>query len=356
MTTPQPHLAGRLGDAEATLATDPRTDPRLAAVFAESPTMLPGMEPWAADMSYADCVAYCAAMDAATEELDAALEATLPAFDGVASSTEAIEGVDGNAITLYLDRPQTDDGPRPCIVHLHGGGMVLGTAYDSPVVRWRKSLAETGLLVVGVEFRNGAGRLGNHPFPAGLNDCASAVRWVHAQRARLGASTLVVEGESGGGNLSLAVALKANREGWIDAIDGVYAMCPYISGAYVDPPSGLPSLRENDGYGGMHCSMMAGLARVYDEEGPARTDPLAWPLQARPEDLAGLPPHIVSVNELDPLRDEGLAYYRMLAAAGVPAVGRTVHGTSHGADVMFDVVPEVCAETLRSVVGFARSL
>lgn len=356
MKTAQRHLPGRLGDPEATLATDPRTDPRLAAVFGESATILSGMEPLALDTSYADCLAYCAALESTTEEQNAAFEGTLPAFEGVASSTETIEGLDGNAITLHLDRPRIDDGPWPCIVHLHGGGMVLGSADDPTTVRWRKSLAETGLLVVGVEFRNGGGRLGNHPFPAGLDDCASAVRWVHAQRARLGASTLVVEGESGGGNLSLAVALKANREGWIDAIDGVYAMCPYISGAYVDPPSGLPSLRENDGYGGMHCSMMAGLARVYDKEGPARSEPLAWPLHARPEDLAGLPPHIVSVNELDPLRDEGLAYYRMLAAAAVPAVGRTVHGTSHGADVMFDVVPEVCAETLRSVVGFARSL
>ena len=356
MNTAQRHLPGRLGDPEATLATDPRTDPRLAAVFAESPTILPGMEPLAADTSYADCLAYCAALEAATEEQNAALKATLPAFDGVAASTETIEGVDGNAITLHLDRPRTHDGPLPCIVHLHGGGMVIGTAGEPTTVHWRKSLAETGLLVVGVEFRNGGGKLGNHPFPAGLDDCASAVRWVHAQRDRLGVSTVVVEGESGGGNLSMAVALKANREGWIEAIDGVYAMCPYISGAYVEPPPELPSLRENDGYGGMHCSMMAGLARVYDEEGPARTDPLAWPLRARPEDLAGLPPHVVSVNELDPLRDEGLAYYRMLAAAGVAAVGRTVHGTSHGADLMSEVVPEVWAETRRSVVGFARSL
>ena len=109
-------------------------------------------------------------------------------------------------------------GPRPCIVHLHGGGMVIGSAEEPLTVAWRKSFADRGLVVVGAQFRNGGGRLGNHPFPAGLNDCASAVRWVHANRERLGVSTIVVSGESGGGNLSLATALKANREGWIDCI------------------------------------------------------------------------------------------------------------------------------------------
>ena len=50
---------------------------------------------------------------------------------------------------------------------------------------------------------------------------------------------------------------------------------------------------------------------------------------------------MISVNELDPLRDEGIAYYRKLAAAGVQAIGRTVLGTSHAADEYFDVLPEV---------------
>ena len=349
-------LPGRLGDPDLTLVADPRVDPRLAAVFGAEGTILPGMEPVAPEASYEECLAYCAALESASDAQESALLASLPAFDGVESTTETIAGVDGNAIALHLDRPADGDGPWPAIVHLHGGGMVMSSAGDPTTVRWRRSLAEMGVLVVGVEFRNGGGKLGNHPFPAGLDDCAAAVRWVDAQRAHLGVSTVVVSGESGGGNLCLATALKAGREGWIDRIDGVYALCPYISGAYAEPPAELVSLRENDGYGGMHGSMFARLAKAYDRGGPDRTDPLAWPLHASVADLAGLPPHIVSVNELDPLRDEGLAYYRKLAAAGVPAVARTVHGTSHGADVMFDVIPEVCAETLRSIVGFARSL
>ena len=105
-------------------------------------------------------------------------------------------------------------------------------------------------------------------------------------------------------------------------------MCPYILGAYANPPDHLRSLRENDGYGSLDCSMMSGLVKVYDPKGEHGSDPLAWPYHAEASDLAGLPPHVISVNELDPLRDEGLAYYRKLAAAGVPTIGRTVHGTA----------------------------
>ena len=168
--------------------------------------------------------------------------------------------------------------------------MVLMTAAAPGCIRWRNSLAETGMDVVGIEFRNGGGRLGNHPFPAGLNACAAGVRWVYQTRAALGITGLVVSGESGGGNLSIATALKALQEGWIN-------------------------------------------------------------------ELKGLPPHAISVNELDPLRDEGLAFYRKLLAAGVSATARTINGTTHAAaQVMADVIPEVFRASIEAVSGFVKSV
>ena len=74
-------------------------------------------------------------------------------------------------------------------------------------------------------------------------------------------------------------------------------------------------------------------------------------------DLEGLPPHVISVNELDPLRDEGLAYYRKLVRAGVPTSSRTVNGTCHAGDVLFvNVMPEVFQASLDSLRSFAYSL
>ncbi len=139
-------------------------------------------------------------------------------------------------------------------------------------------------------------------------------------------------------------------------MDGVYAMCPYISGVYTDPPGHLLSLEENDGYT-LDCCMMAAMVKVYDPENQHGTNPLAWPYHASVEQVSGLPPHIISVNELDPLRDEGLEYYRKLNEAGNSAVARTVHGTNHAGDLSFpDVTPDLYEETLRSLCGFACSL
>jgi acetyl esterase/lipase len=346
---------GRLGNSELTLEADPRLDPRIAAALAMV-ELAPGLEPPDVGANYDACLAYCAGFEEVNAAQHPQLEALMPEFPGLTSSTETIVGVDGNDIALYIDGPADPGTGAPCLVYFHGGGMVFMTAQDPVFVRWRKSLAANGAVVVGVEFRNGGGRLGTHPFPAGLNDCASAVQWVHANRSQLGISSITLSGESGGGNLSIATALKANREGWVEQIDGVYAMCPYISGLYGAPPDSLPSLVENDGYM-MTAAMMNALAKVYDPAGEQATNPLAWPMHAQLEDLRGLPPHVISVNELDPLRDEGLTFYRKLLAAGVSAVGRTVHGTPHAGDGTFpDIVPDVFQDTVNSICCFAQRL
>jgi acetyl esterase/lipase len=357
MTDLNAYLPGRLGNPSASLLTDARADPRIVEVLkALGSSIAAGIEPVAADGSYDDCLAYCLAFEEAAAAGNEMLLAALPKLATVEKYTETITGTDGNEITLYMHRPKAITGKMPCVVHTHGGGMVMMAATDPTFVRWRDSLADAGVLTIGVEFRNGGGRRGNHPFPAGLNDCASAVQWTHAQRDALGISSIVISGESGGGNLCIATTLKARREGWLEQINGVFAMCPYISGAYAEPPPTLLSLYENNGYM-VDCRQMATIMRVYDPSGEHRNNPLAWPLTAQPSDLTGLPPHVISVNELDPLRDEGLAYYRKLVRAGVAAVARTVHGTPHAGDLSFpDVTPELYQDTLRSLAGFAASL
>jgi acetyl esterase len=276
--------------------------------------------------------------------------------DRVERRVTVITGIDGNDITLYIHRPIGVDGPLPAVMHLHGGGMVMLEAAGAAYQSWRDHLAATGMVVVGVEFRNGSGKLGPHPFPAGLNDCTSALQWLHANRSSLDVSHIVVSGESGGGNLTLATTLQAKRTGTIDMIAGVYAQCPYISNGYADPPAELTSLFENDGYF-LSCEQMGVLAKLYDPSGEHAANPLAWPLFASDDDLRGLPPHVISVNELDPLRDEGLHYARRLARAGVAVVSRTVNGTCHAGDVMFvSAMPEVTAATIRDIAGFVASV
>lgn len=103
-------------------------------------------------------------------------------------------------------------------------------------------------MVVGVEYRNGGGVLGAHPFPAGLDDCVAGLRWTHEHLAELGGTHVVLTGDSGGANLCLGLAIRAKREGWVDRIAGVHALCPYVLGAWDRPPSELASLWENNGH------------------------------------------------------------------------------------------------------------
>ena len=350
------HLPGRLGDPDRSLGTDPRADPRMVAALAA--VGLDGHTaplPVGPDSPLPEILSAVTVAEEAFEVLYAALFAGLPPVPGVVSETVTIEGPDGDELSLYVHRPAGSEGADlPHMVHMHGGGMAILKGGNAGYWRWRDELAATGMVVVGPEFRNAAGAQGPHPFPAGLDDCQAAFAWTRDTLAP--GKKILVSGESGGGNLSLALALRARRDGWSDQISGGYAMCPYISGAYADRPLDLPSLYENDAYF-ISCALMSPLVRAYDPDGAHRDDPTCWPLAATVDDLRGLPPHAISVNELDPLRDEGLAYLRRLQAASVPGYGRVVAGTCHGGDLILSVaMPDVAAATLRDIRGFAGAL
>ncbi len=355
--TEQPFSPGRLGDPDRVLRTDPRADPRMVAALAEfGYDEAPRPAPVTAESPLEEILGFLAAVEPGYEGLFAALLADLPPIEDVDRRTEVIKGVDDNDINLFIHRPKNASGPLPCVYHIHGGAMVLLEAAGTLATRWRDELSAADMVVVGVEFRNGAGQLGNHPFPAGLNDCMSGLQWTFDHKASLGISKIVVSGESGGGNLTLAATLKAKKDDKLEQIDGVYAMCPYISKAWANKIQELPSLYENDDYF-LNCSMMGACAVAYDPRQENDHNPLCWPYFAEPQDLQALPPHVISVNELDPLRDEGLKYYEMLMAAGVSVYSRTVNGTCHAGDMMLrKALPEVFAATIRDIKGFADSL
>jgi acetyl esterase len=350
-------LYGRLADPDCTLGTDLRSDPRMVAALA--PLGLDGRLPQpqlTVDAPLEDRLAFVTETEEAIGAVLDEFAQGAPVGQGVTTTTATITGGGGKDITLYISRPDNGDGALPCVVHTHGGGMAFLSAADTMYQRWREFLAATDLLVVGVEFRNAGGKLGPHPYPAGLDDCAAAVQWVAANRGELGISHLIVSGESGGGNLTLAVAHKAKRDGWLAEIAGVYALCPFISNRWLEQPDELLSLTENEDYFFSNLAM-ALIGSVYDPGDAHAHDAACWPLEATEEELRGLPPHVISVNELDPLRDEGLIYYRRLVHAGVPAIGRTVAGTCHAGDlIMPGVLPGLYEASMRDVSGFAKSL
>jgi acetyl esterase/lipase len=192
------------------------------------------------------------------------------------------------------------------------------------------------------------------PFPAGLNDCLSGLKWVHAHADELGVdgARIIVAGESGGGNLTLATGLKLLRDGDLGMIRGLYAMCPYIAGSW--PHDRYPSSVENNG---ILLDLHNNRGAIgYGIDAFERGDPLAWPSFATEDDVSGLVPTIISVNECDPLRDEGIEFYRLLLRAGVPARCRQVMGTMHGTEIFSIACPDISRDTAASIAHFCRTV
>ena len=340
-------------------ATDPRIDRRLRAVMIQFGLgdLAPNPETTRTHGEQ-ELMASVRASHEGFGGLYEALPNDLPGDVEVPFVVQRISATDDHQIVLRIYRPVGSPGSLPAVMYIHGGGMVILDAYAKVHHRWAQDIAAQGAVVISVEFRNAYTVEGLNPFPAGLDDCVAAVRWVHENKSELGITGLVLQGESGGANLSLATAIRAKREGLLDAIAGVYATVPYISGGYGTwsderRESELPSLLENNGFF-INVAALDLLVATYDPTGEHAEDPLCWPYFATIEDLAGLPPHVIVVNELDPLRDEGLAFYRKLLEAGVSVTGRINLGIVHGADMIFrQALPDIYFATVADIKRFA---
>ncbi|MEO1323007.1 MAG: alpha/beta hydrolase [Pseudomonadota bacterium] len=341
----------------ADIANDPRLDPRIKAALSLFPTM-PG-QPDVASREEQLAEANTPEALAATEQLRMMLEMTdneilAPSTGLSISEHEFTSQPDGNTIKLRFVRPDSE-APLPCVYYIHGGGMLSMSCYLGNYRAWAKIIAAQGVAVAMVDFRNALSPSSAPevaPFPAGLNDCVSGLRWLHASAGELGIDSerIVAAGESGGGNLTLATGLKLKQDGDLSLVKGLYALCPYIAGEW--PQDDLPSSIENEG---ILINLHNNRGRMgYGIEAFEAKNPLAWPLFASVDDLKGLPPTMISVNECDPLRDEGIIFYRRLLEAGVAARCREVTGTCHGAEVFVSMCPDISGDTAADIARFTK--
>ena len=267
----------------------------------------------------------------------------------VAAVTERIIQGPGGGLKLRIYRP-AGQGPFPILAFFHGSGFVL-CSLDTHDGMCRNLCAGAGCIVASVDYRLAP----EHKFPAGLDDCVLATGWLSEHAAELDgdAARLAVGGDSAGGNLAAAAALRIRDEAG-PALCGQLLIYPVTD--YHTP--GTPSYQENaEGYG-LTRDTMVWFWDHYLRDPADAANPYASPLRAR--DFSGLPPALVVTAEYDPLRDEGEYYAEKLRAAGTQVAVSRWAGMNHGfffwagrVDKADDAIDKSCA-WLRGI--FAREI
>lgn len=235
----------------------------------------------------------------------------------------------GGPLDLYIYDPEPRREGRGALLHIHGGGMIMGSArtmqHGPSAVA-----ASTGTLVASVEYRLAP----EHPFPAPQDDCLAALEWLAGagsewafDPARLG-----LIGESAGGGLAAATALMArDRNGPVLAAQFLtYPMLDHRTGSdqcpYANPATGeFIWTREANQVG---WAALQGRYQPVDHR-------KGWFSPALADDLAGLPPTWIGTGSLDLFLDENLDFARRLTAAAVPVELHSYPGAIHA----FSAVP-----------------
>ncbi|MEY9968480.1 acetyl esterase [Streptacidiphilus sp. MAP12-16] len=250
------------------------------------------------------------------------------------------QGAPPVAARLYL--PADRCGPVPGLLYLQGGAYVLGDldGGDGPA---RRIADQTGTAVLNVQYRLAP----EDPYPAALDDCYAALRWMAGSAGHehgIDANRIGVLGESSGGGLAAALCLRSRDHG------GPALAAQFLDAPTVDDRLRTHSMRHlpdtptwqasNSPLSWQHY--LRGTARPGDTDVPL----YAAPGRAQLTDLVALPPAYVTAYQVDPTRDEGLDYARLLIQAGVPTelhhysgafhVAHAIPGTAIGARITAD--------------------
>ena len=235
-------------------------------------------------------------------------------------------------LPIRIYRP-SDEPNLPVMVYFHGGGWVIGNMDGfEPTVR---SVANKGnIVVVQVQYQKAP----ENPFPAPFDDCYATLEWVvrNSEALRIDSKKIGVGGDSAGGNLAAAVAIKARDTRLIDlAFQMLVYPCTGNDGT-------LPSAIKNAEGFGLTSQVMRWYENQYAQAPEHKSHPYAFP--AALEDLSGLAPAIVLTAEYDTLADDGRIYAERLANAGVPVHFKEYEGAIHGFNALAGVAPEFVRE------------
>ena len=288
-----------------------------AGAFAASQ---PGVEPQTASflkaIENAPALETLSPQDARQVLVGAQKGAALPKAD----VSEKVIRADGQDIKLHIVRPAGSKGALPAFMFFHGGGWVLG---DFPTHERlvRDLVVNSGAAAVFVDYTPSP----EAGYGVAINQAYSATKWVaaHGKEINVDGSRLAVAGNSVGGNMAAVVSLMAKNQGE-PKLRAQILLWPvtdanFDTGSYTQFADGHFLTR----------NMMKWFWDNYTKDAAARKEITASPLQASTEQLKNLPPALIETAEFDVLRDEGEAYGRKLAEAGVDSTTVRYNGMIH---------------------------
>lgn len=230
-----------------------------------------------------------------------------------------VVSVDAN-VSVHVFRPASARSRSPALLWIHGGGMVLGdAAQDSGFCR--QIADQLNIVVVSVEYRLAP----EHPFPAPLEDCYTALQWL-ARQPDIDPARIAIGGQSAGGGLAAALALLAKERGEIRPVLQLlsYPMLDdrTTTRTDIDPRQlRIWSLASNRFGWRSYLGPAIAEGNVSPPAAPARYD-----------DLSGLPPAWIGVGTNDLFHDEDVTYAQRLQRAGVGSTLLIVPGAYHNFD------------------------
>lgn len=234
----------------------------------------------------------------------------------------------GGLLEIYWYDPAPGTSGRPALYHIHGGGMIIGSAKSMQHGPAGMAVA-LGIPVASVEYRLAP----EHPFPAPQEDCLAGLSWLANHAAELGVDPkrIAIIGESAGGGLAAGTAQMARDLGGpaLAAQFLVFPMLDHRTGgeacAWANPSTGeFVWTRESNRFG---WGALQGGYALDDNR-------IGWFSPSHAETLAGLPPTWIGTGSLDLFFDENLDYARRLTAAGVPIELHSYPGAIHAFQVM----------------------
>ena len=257
-------------------------------------------------------------------------------LSGIEESEKTITA-DGYTIELNIVRPEGVKGKLRVFIFVHGGGWVLGD-YPTHKRMVRDLVVLTGFAGVFVNYT----RTPDAQYPQAINEIYAATKWVaeHGDEIEVDGKNLAVVGNSVGGNMTAATALKAKENG------GPKIKVHIMMWPVTDANFERDSFKQFGEKRFLTTPLMKWMWDLYTTDPNQRKEIYASPLQASVEQLQGLPPALIQVAESDILRDEGEAYGRKLDEAGVAVTTVRYDGMIHDFGLLNGLAQEPAVRSL----------